>query len=314
EQHYLQGTSDHNHAPEASRFGVVKTINTIKGNAREADDLPSQIIQSTISNTANSQESIEDITIPENMKVTLDGVNFLVKDSTIGENRILLFTTQKASMHRTKNQQTPDPIAPHSERLVLYMNTHPNTLLGYAKYYGGYSNAISARMTDINSIGFVMLVKTDNDKESEVNIRYKHQLGSCDQVRPMLTQMANECEEALGLSNTRPPLPNHTPFNPPSPLRCFSVLSLIGLNILLAYYPGPLPNFLESIRSFFGYDFIKLFVYFTIVIHAIEALVVAIILYIRGEPDLSTSIKWVLMTAILGHFWQIFIPTKRKNN
>jgi hypothetical protein len=121
EQHYLQDTSDHNHAPEASRFGTIKTINTIKGKAREADDLPSQIIQSTISNTANSQEvytslpsnealrksirrirntdflsepeSVEDITIPENMKVTLDGVNFLVKDSTIGENRILLFTT-----------------------------------------------------------------------------------------------------------------------------------------------------------------------------------------------------------------------------
>ena len=27
------------------------------------------------------------------MKVTLDGVNFLVKDSTVGEDRILLFTT-----------------------------------------------------------------------------------------------------------------------------------------------------------------------------------------------------------------------------
>jgi hypothetical protein len=121
EQHYLQNTSDHNHAPDASRFNVIKTINTVKEKARETDDRPSQIVQNTISSTISSQEaytslpsnealrksikrirradlpsepeSIEDITIPEDMKVTLDGSNFLVKDSTVGEDRILLFTT-----------------------------------------------------------------------------------------------------------------------------------------------------------------------------------------------------------------------------
>src|SRR5438132_4762905 len=121
EQHYLQDTSDHNHAPEASRFDIVKTINTMKEKARETDDQPAQIIQNAISSTSSSQEvytylpsnealrksinrirrtdlppepqSLWNIIIPENMKKTLDGSNFLVKDSIIGEDRTLLFTT-----------------------------------------------------------------------------------------------------------------------------------------------------------------------------------------------------------------------------
>lgn len=121
EQHYLQQTSDHNHAPEANRFDIIKSINIVKEKAKETDDRPIQIIQNIISSTSNSQEvntslpsnealrksikrvrradfpsepeSIEDIDIPEDMKVTLDGVNFLVKDSIVGEDRILLFTT-----------------------------------------------------------------------------------------------------------------------------------------------------------------------------------------------------------------------------
>ncbi len=38
-------------------------------------------------------QSLEDLIISENFKRTLNGSDFLVKDSTIGNNRILLFTT-----------------------------------------------------------------------------------------------------------------------------------------------------------------------------------------------------------------------------
>ena len=36
-------------------------------------------------------QSLESFVIPENMQKTLDGSDFLVKDSTIGHNRILAF-------------------------------------------------------------------------------------------------------------------------------------------------------------------------------------------------------------------------------
>ena len=38
-------------------------------------------------------QSLESFVIPENMQKILDGSDFLVKDSTIGYNRILAFTT-----------------------------------------------------------------------------------------------------------------------------------------------------------------------------------------------------------------------------
>jgi hypothetical protein len=49
-----------------------------------------------------------------------------------------------------------------------------------------------------------------------------------------------------------------------------------------------------------------------------EAIMALIILYMRGEPDLTTSIKWVLTILLLGHVWKMFEPLKRnrakKNN
>src|SRR5436190_16314831 len=118
-QHYLQKASDHNHAAEASRIDVVKAINALKRKAQETNDQPVQIIQSVI--TSSSQEmysylpsrdalrqsvkrircvdspaepqSLEDLIIPEDLQKTLDGLNFLIKDSTLGNNRTLLFTT-----------------------------------------------------------------------------------------------------------------------------------------------------------------------------------------------------------------------------
>jgi len=38
-------------------------------------------------------QSLEDLIIPKNFKKTLDSSDFLIKDSTIDNNRILLFTT-----------------------------------------------------------------------------------------------------------------------------------------------------------------------------------------------------------------------------
>lgn len=92
-----------------------------------------------------------------------------------------------------------DPISPHSERLVSYMNTHPATILGYAKYYGEIRSAVSARMVDIDSNGFMVEVEEENGSKSEVHIKFKIRLRSYEEVRPTLTRMAQEAEDALGL-------------------------------------------------------------------------------------------------------------------
>jgi MULE transposase domain/FLYWCH zinc finger domain len=118
-QHCLQNVSDHNHAAEASRVNVIKTVNTLKGRASETSEPPAQIIQ-TVSTSISHEihpylpsrdalrqsinrirssdlptepDSLGGLIIPEDLTKTLDGSEFLVRDSVIDEDRILLFTT-----------------------------------------------------------------------------------------------------------------------------------------------------------------------------------------------------------------------------
>lgn len=118
-EHHLQSVSDHNHAAEASRVNVIKTINTLKERARETSEPPVRIIQTVSTNSSHiiqpylpsrdalrqsinrirssdlptEPESLDDLVIPEDLTKTIDGSDFLVKDSVMDDDRILLFTT-----------------------------------------------------------------------------------------------------------------------------------------------------------------------------------------------------------------------------
>ncbi|CAG8579521.1 24145_t:CDS:2, partial [Dentiscutata erythropus] len=201
-------------------------------------------------------------------------------------------------MRRVNISKTKDPIAPHAARLVSYMNTHPETILAYAKYFGKVQNAVSARMTDMDSDEFVVLARESDGTENEVHIRFKNSLKSYEQVRPVLTDMAKEAEEALSLPSTRPPpMPSenftntHTPFNPPESPKFFGTLIVIVFFIVLTYYPSPAPEVINTLRSIFGQEFLRGFVLFIVGCHIIEALIVIFVLAKRGENDLMT---WIL--------------------
>lgn len=114
-------------------------------------------------------------------------------------NLFWIFLSSKFHFSKMYSRKVNDPISPHSERLVSYMNTHPATILGYAKYYGETRSAVSARMVDIDSNGFVVEVEEENGSKSEVHIKFKIRLRSYEEVRPTLTRMAQEAEDALGL-------------------------------------------------------------------------------------------------------------------
>lgn len=118
-QHILQSASEHNHAAEASRVNVIKTVNTLKEKAKETVEKPVQIIQTVSASSSHEihpylpsrdalrqsinrirssdlptePESLDDLNIPEDLRKTLDGSDFLVKDSIMDGDRILLFTT-----------------------------------------------------------------------------------------------------------------------------------------------------------------------------------------------------------------------------
>ena len=119
DQHHLVKASNHNHLADASRVKVAKSINLLKERAQQTNEQPAQVIQAIV--TGTSQEvyshfpshdalrqsvkrirrinlpaeptSLEGLTIPNNMQKTLSGLDFLVRDSTIGDERVLMFTT-----------------------------------------------------------------------------------------------------------------------------------------------------------------------------------------------------------------------------
>ncbi|RHZ63163.1 hypothetical protein Glove_332g12 [Diversispora epigaea] len=223
-------------------------------------------------------------------------------------------------MSSTKFRNSTDPIAPHAERLINYMNTHPDTILGYAKYYGDSRDFLSARMTDIDSNGFIVLAKDANGKEAEVHIRFKNRLRSYEEVRPVLTEMAREAEEALNLPSTLPPnntLPSnnntstHTPFNHPNPVIYIALLGFIYFHYLVIFHPSP-PEYVEYVKSIFGQTFFMYFFSIIVVIHLIEVIAAVIILASRGEKDILTWILWITSIALIGHMWFLWTPKKER--
>ena len=54
DQHYLTKATVHNHAAEASRIKVIKSINLLKERAQQTNDQPVQVIQSIVA--SNSHE------------------------------------------------------------------------------------------------------------------------------------------------------------------------------------------------------------------------------------------------------------------
>jgi len=124
----------HNHAPEATRFVVSQTLAKLKEQARNTNDQPCQIIQDTVTSmpeeaypympsknglrqqikhvrredTPPEPHSLEELVIPDINKITLGGDNFLLKDSMVGDERILLFCTRNNERLIQANQEVMD--------------------------------------------------------------------------------------------------------------------------------------------------------------------------------------------------------------
>ncbi|PKB96828.1 hypothetical protein RhiirA5_434181, partial [Rhizophagus irregularis] len=118
EEHVLVKSTDHNHAPEASRVDVVKTLNEIKDTAASQTRVkPAQIIQDSIVNMPQASysympnkealrrqisrvradnmppqpQTLQDIDVPINLRVTINGEQFLTRDITFDEEKIMIF-------------------------------------------------------------------------------------------------------------------------------------------------------------------------------------------------------------------------------
>ncbi|CAG8462550.1 11507_t:CDS:2 [Dentiscutata heterogama] len=107
---YLLKFNDHNHAPQASSAEVARSIAFIRDRVYKTNDQLAQIIQkpSLISQRKSililsHNAFLDDIDIPDSLSSTSSREDFLVKDSVIEDERILLFTTKANIQHLSRS-------------------------------------------------------------------------------------------------------------------------------------------------------------------------------------------------------------------
>jgi hypothetical protein len=82
----------------------------------------------------------------------------------------------------------------------------------------------------------------------------------------------------------------------------FSIIFLL----IIAFYPYSSPAIIEELREFLGSTAINIGLTILISFHIIEALIVYIVLLMRGEEDTMTLVKWVVAAFIYGHIWLLW--------
>jgi len=80
----------------------------------------------------------------------------------------------------------------------------------------------------------------------------------------------------------------------------------IAFLLIIAFYPYSSPAIIEELREFFGTTAINIGLTILISFHIIEALIVYIVLLMRGEEDTITLVKWVVANLIYGHIWLLW--------
>jgi hypothetical protein len=117
-KHQIQKFGDHSHAAEAHRPEVARVKAAIKRRAAETNDKPLQIIQSAIPTMSQEAQpylpktaslkqtakrvrreeytepsTLEELNVPQEFRETLSGEIFLVKNTDVISDKVLLFTT-----------------------------------------------------------------------------------------------------------------------------------------------------------------------------------------------------------------------------
>ncbi|KAJ7102920.1 hypothetical protein C8R44DRAFT_859112 [Mycena epipterygia] len=93
-----------------------------------------------------------------------------------------------------------DPVAEKSGFLKMYMSSHPDTLVGYAKWYGKVSEPItSAEMSAIDTKSMTLTCTLKNGTKKVVVVTIDPPLAGYEDVKPRLLEMKAISQEGLGM-------------------------------------------------------------------------------------------------------------------
>jgi len=129
-----------------------------------------------------------------------------------------------------------DPVASKSTFLCMYMSNHPDTLVGYVKYWGNVQESVaSAQMTYIDTKGMTLSYQTSasGGTKKEVRVEFDPPLAGYEEVKPRLLSMKVDAEEALGMARA----PQVTTFR--VPLMILVPIMLMGSLCYVTWAPEP---------------------------------------------------------------------------
>ncbi|KAJ3764978.1 hypothetical protein FB446DRAFT_834993 [Lentinula raphanica] len=138
---------------------------------------------------------------------------------------------------------SPDPVAEKSGFLRMYMSSHPDTLVAYAKWYGKVTEPVlSAEMVGIDTKGMTLACTLKNGSSKDVPVAIDPPLSGYDDVKPRLLEMKAIAQEGLGMIKTPKISTFHFPWS------ALSVIFVVyPILVYLAYAPTFSPTSSTSV-------------------------------------------------------------------
>ncbi|KAF8804047.1 hypothetical protein BYT27DRAFT_7108501 [Phlegmacium glaucopus] len=161
-----------------------------------------------------------------------------------------------------------DPVAEKSAFLRMYMSSHPDTLVAYAKWFGKVKEVItSAEMSAIDSKSMTLTCTMKGGSKKDVRVPIDPPLSGYEDVKPRLLEMKAFAQEGLGMIKA----PKITTFELPG--QAYITGSIFTVVLYLYFIqPFSLPSFIPGNVQYLARAFLKVTAWFLLVSHALESL------------------------------------------
>ncbi|KAJ7485089.1 hypothetical protein B0H11DRAFT_2018090 [Mycena galericulata] len=192
-----------------------------------------------------------------------------------------------------------DPVAEKSGFLKMYMSSHPDTLVAYAKWYGKvFEPMTSAEMSAIDSKSMTLTCTLKDGTKKEVRVVLDPPLAGYEDVKPRLLEMKALAQEGLGMIKS----PILTSFKLPRQVLTTTLLPILAL-IYCTFFPKD-SNAALFLPAQFLYPYIQGLVLtgswtILIVLHSLEALYISTLAR-KHAGSFGTGAGYVLGTLAFG--------------
>ncbi|KAG0243164.1 hypothetical protein BGW41_002804 [Actinomortierella wolfii] len=221
-------------------------------------------------------------------------------------------------MYQRQRQQ--DPIALQSDKVCEWLNSQPNLILKFARYFGEHPSAISAKMVEVDQQGLLLTCTvrtriepeeegskpTFKNEEHEVRVAFNRPLQTLGQVRETIIALAKEAER--GLKDSEPESSDESAegdktfylpdFDPILVLLAIFVVVMIYLDI----FPNTKSPLLQWILQKVGPKTVHYIVMITLNVHVCEAIGALYLTVVVGQGFFKPIdvLLWVTTVFIFG--------------